>query len=85
MDKIYTSDGVDGSGSSNNNGGGAKLSDSALYGIDDEIVGQYESMGFPRDKTIQVLRRMGIKSFKGVGNKSELENKILEELLRECQ
>ena len=87
--KIYASDGVDGSGSgsgsSNNNGGGAKLSDSALYGIDDEIVGQYESMGFPRDKTIQVLRRMGIKSFKGVGNKSELENKILEELLRECQ
>ena len=87
--KIYASDGVDGSGSgsgsSNNNGGGAKLSDSALYGIDDEIVGQYESMGFPRDKTIQVFRRMGIKSFKGVGNKSELENKILEELLRECQ
>ncbi|RCK57381.1 Ubiquitin-conjugating enzyme E2 1 [Candida viswanathii] len=75
--KIYASDGsADGS---------TKLSDSALYGIDDEIVTQFENMGFPRDKTIEVLRRMGVKSFKGAGNKSDLENKILEELLRECQ
>ena len=51
------------------------MSDSALYGIDDEIVGQYESMGFPRDKTIQVLRRMGIKSFKGVGIKVNWKTK----------
>lgn len=77
--KIYANDG-------NNNGSdNTKMSDSALYGIDDEIVSQFENMGFPRDKTIEVLRRMGIKSFKGVGNKSDLENKILEELLRECQ
>lgn len=62
-----------------------ELSDSALYGIDDAIVSQFENMGFPRDKTIEVLRRMGIKSFKGVSNKGDLENKILEELLRECQ
>ena len=58
--------------------------DSQLYGIDDSIVTQFENMGFPRDKIIEVLRRMGVKSFNGVGDKSELENKILEELLREC-
>lgn len=62
-----------------------KLSDSALYGIDNEIVEQFENMGFPRDKTIEVLRRMGIKNFNGVSNKSDVENKILEELLKECQ
>lgn len=75
--KIYASDG--------DKTGKGELSDSALYGIDDEIVTQFENMGFPRDKTIEVLRRMGIKSFNGVSNKSDLENKILEELLRECQ
>lgn len=62
-----------------------QASDSALYGIDDELVVQYENMGFPRDKIIEVLRRMGLKSLKNLSNKSETENKILEELLRECQ
>ncbi|CAG87607.1 DEHA2E01562p [Debaryomyces hansenii CBS767] len=75
--KIYASDG--------DKAGKSDLSDSALYGIDDDIVTQFENMGFPRDKTIEVLRRMGVKSFNGVSNKSDLENKILEELLRECQ
>lgn len=75
--KIYASDG--------DKGGKSDLSDSALYGIDDDIVTQFENMGFPRDKTIEVLRRMGVKSFNGVSNKCDLENKILEELLRECQ
>ncbi|CUM53887.1 unnamed protein product [Debaryomyces tyrocola] len=75
--KIYASDG--------DKAGRSDLSDSALYGIDDDIVTQFENMGFPRDKTIEVLRRMGVKSFNGVSNKSDLENKILEELLRECQ
>lgn len=65
--------------------GNVELSDSALYGIDNEIVNQFENMGFPRDKTIEVLRRMGIKSFKNISNKSDIENKILEELLVECQ
>lgn len=65
-------------------GTAAALSDLALYGIDDEIVGQFETMGFPRNVTIDVLRRMGIKSYAG-GNKTEMENKILEELLRETQ
>ncbi|CUM64512.1 uncharacterized protein PRCAT00002117001 [Priceomyces carsonii] len=59
--------------------------DAALYGIDNDIVVQFENMGFPRDKTIDILRRMGIKSFAGVSNKGDLENKILEELLKECQ
>lgn len=62
----------------------AQVSDSALYGIDDAIVSQFENMGFPRDKTIEVLRRMGIKTFNGVSNKGDLENKVLEELLKEC-
>ncbi|ODV64754.1 hypothetical protein HYPBUDRAFT_115694 [Hyphopichia burtonii NRRL Y-1933] len=75
--KLYASDGE--------KDGQAALSDSALYGIDDEIVTQFENMGFPRDKTILVLRRMGIKSFNNVTNKGETENKILEELLKECQ
>jgi len=63
-------------------GNKAPVSDSALYGIDDEIVCQFENMGFPRSTAIDVLRRMGIKSFNGA-NKTELENKILEELLKE--
>ncbi|KAI5950264.1 ubc1 [Candida jiufengensis] len=83
--KLYANDGLDSNGV---NGGGSKkieLKDSALYGIDDEIVTQFENMGFPRDKSIEVLRRMGIKTFKNLNNKSEIENKILEELLKECQ
>lgn len=59
------------------------VSDSALYGIDDTIVCQFENMGFPRNTAIDVLRRMGVKSFNGVSNKTELENRILEELLKE--
>ncbi|CCG25356.1 Ubc1 protein [Candida orthopsilosis Co 90-125] len=81
--KLYANDGKsDGEGGS---GAATEVKDSALYGIDDSIVTQFENMGFPRDKTIEVLRRMGIKSFNGVSNKGDLENKILEELLRECQ
>ncbi|KAI3404982.2 ubc1 [Candida oxycetoniae] len=72
-------------GNTDESSGTPLVSDSALYGIDEEIVTQFENMGFPRDKIIEVLRRMGVKSLKGVNNKSDLENKILEELLRECQ
>ncbi|RLV84126.1 Ubiquitin-conjugating enzyme [Meyerozyma sp. JA9] len=75
--KIYASEGDGASGA-------APASDAALYGIDDSIVTQFENMGFPRDKSIEVLRRMGIKSFNGVSNKSELENRVLEEILKEC-
>ncbi|CAK9439947.1 uncharacterized protein LODBEIA_P40470 [Lodderomyces beijingensis] len=86
--KLYAQD-VSADGLNGGAGGGGSglnaASDAALYGIDDEIVVQFENMGFPRDKTIEVLRRMGIKSLKNVNNKSDLENKILEELLRECQ
>ena len=73
--KVYAAD--------DSNGKAAGLSDSALYGIDDEIVCQFENMGFPRATTIDVLRRMGIKSFYSVSARTETENKILEELLRE--
>lgn len=64
---------------------GASPSDSAQHGIDESLVSQFESMGFPRDKTIQVLLNMGIKSLNGTSDKAETENRILEELLRECQ
>lgn len=57
------------------------LSDLALYGIDDEIVVQFENMGFARPVTIEVLRRMGVKSYGS--DRAETENKILEELLKE--
>lgn len=70
--KIYASEGTDASA----------VSDAALYGIDNEIVTQFENMGFPRATAIDVLRRLGIKSFKG-GDKTELENRVLEELLKE--
>lgn len=64
---------------------GNSPSDSAKHGIDESLVSQFESMGFPRDKTIQVLLNMGIKSLNGISDKAETENRILEELLRECQ
>ncbi|GEQ71095.1 hypothetical protein JCM33374_g4776 [Metschnikowia sp. JCM 33374] len=73
--KVYASD--------EGHGGPAKLSDCALYGIDDAIVSQFENMGFARNTTIDVLRRMGIKTFNGMNDKTEAENKVLEELLRE--
>lgn len=65
--------------------GKTEVSDAALYGISEDIVTQFENMGFQRSTTIDVLRRMGVKSFDGVSNRAELENKILEELLKESQ
>lgn len=64
-------------------GGAGVVSDSAMHGIDDKLVGQFENMGFQRNVTIEVLRRMGIKSLEGANNKQEVENRILEELLKE--
>lgn len=63
--------------------GKTEVSDAALYGISENIVSQFENMGFQRATIIDVLRRMGVKSFDGVSNRAELENKILEELLKE--
>ncbi|CAH2353507.1 ubiquitin-conjugating enzyme E2 1 [[Candida] railenensis] len=65
-------------------GGAVPGADAAVFGIDNEAVNQFENMGFPRDKTIQVLNRMGVKTL-NVSNRSELENRVLEELLQECQ
>ena len=73
--KLYASDGE--------KGVKQDLSDCALYGIDEDVVNQFENMGFARDKTIGVLRKMGIKSFNGASNKTDLENKVLEALLKE--
>lgn len=63
----------------------AAYSDLALYGIDDDVVVQFENMGFPRAAAIDVLRRMGVKSFNGVADRAALENQILEELLKETK
>lgn len=73
--KLYASDGE--------KGAKQEISDCALYGIDEDVVNQFENMGFARDKTIGVLRKMGIKSFNGASNKTDLENKVLEALLKE--
>lgn len=62
--------------------GATPVSDTAMYGIDDGLVTQFENMGFARKTTIDVLRTMGIKSLNG-SDKAELENKILEELLKQ--
>lgn len=66
-----------------NGGVQAGVSDAAMYGIDEDVVAQFENMGFPRAASIAVLRRMGVKSFDGVSNRTELENRVLEELLKE--
>ena len=51
-------------------------------GVDEAAISQFENMGFPRDKTIEVLQLLGIKSLEG-SDRQELENKVLEELLKQ--
>ncbi|CCE65442.1 hypothetical protein TPHA_0L00850 [Tetrapisispora phaffii CBS 4417] len=51
-----------------------------LYGIDQSLVTEFENQGFEKDKIIEVLRRLGLKSLDP--NDNETANKILEELLK---
>lgn len=60
-----------------------KQGNDASHGIDNLVIEQFENMGFPKETTIKVLTRMGVKSLNDVANKDNLENKILEDLLKE--
>lgn len=51
-----------------------------LYGIDKALIEQFLSQGFEEAKTVEVLRRLGIKSMDPSDN--ETANRILEELLK---
>ncbi|CCH62594.1 hypothetical protein TBLA_0H03130 [Henningerozyma blattae CBS 6284] len=51
-----------------------------LYGIDKDLIEEFESQGFEKDKIVEVLRRLGVKQLDP--NDSVTVNKIVEELLR---
>lgn len=56
------------------------VDDVELYGIDPDIVQEFESQGFAHDKIIEVLRRLGIKTM-NTGDNDEV-NRVIEELLK---
>jgi ubiquitin-conjugating enzyme (huntingtin interacting protein 2) len=60
---------------------GKDANDAELYGIDETTVKNFESMGFPRDKIIEVLRRLGLKKVES--GEPRTENRVIEELLKE--
>lgn len=51
-----------------------------LYGIDPNLVKEFESQGFEKVKIVEVLRRLGIKTLDPTDNATI--NKIVEELLK---
>lgn len=53
---------------------------SDLYGIDKDLVEEFESQGFEKEKVVEVLRRLGVKQLDP--NDNTTVNKIVEELLR---
>lgn len=56
------------------------LDTAQLYGIDTSLVQKFVNQGFEKEKVIEVLRRLGLKSMNDTDN--EIANKILEELLK---
>ncbi|CAL9737155.1 ubiquitin-conjugating enzyme E2 1 [Monosporozyma servazzii] len=56
------------------------VDEAELYGIDAEIVEEFVSQGFEKDKIVEVLRRLGIKTLDPSDNDSV--NRVLEELLK---
>lgn len=56
------------------------VDEAELYGIDAEIVEEFVSQGFEKDKIVEVLRRLGIKTMDPSDNDSV--NRVLEELLK---
>lgn len=54
--------------------------DAELYGIEEDTVKNFESMGFERAKIIEVLRRLGLKKVES--GEPRTENKVIEELLK---
>lgn len=61
-------------------GGSDAVDEAQLYGIDPEIVKEFESQGFERAKIIEALRRLGVKTLDP--NDNATVNKIIEELLK---
>lgn len=56
------------------------VDEAQLYGIDPNLVEEFESQGFEKEKVIEALRRLGIKSLDPTDNATV--NKIVEELLK---
>ncbi|CAR26888.1 hypothetical protein ZYGR_0I01600 [Zygosaccharomyces rouxii] len=69
---------------SSNGGSGApvekEVDEARLYGIDPNLVKEFESQGFDKVKIVEVLRRLGIKSLDPTDNATI--NRIVEELLK---
>lgn len=59
----------------------ADTDQAALYGIDHQLIEQFENMGFTEAKIIEVLRRLGIKRASDTNEASH--NRVLEELLKD--
>jgi ubiquitin-conjugating enzyme (huntingtin interacting protein 2) len=59
----------------------AATNEAELYGIDKDLVEQFENMGFSQPKIIEVLRRLGIK--KAADTNEASNNRVLEELLKD--
>lgn len=84
--KLYANDSdkdTNGNGDGEDNDGRNKdrdVDEAELYGIDSEVVEEFISQGFEKDKIVEVLRRLGIKSLDPSDN--ETVNRILEELLK---
>ncbi|QLG73908.1 hypothetical protein HG535_0F04200 [Zygotorulaspora mrakii] len=60
--------------------GQKQVDEAQLYGIDPNVVEEFESQGFEKEKVIDALRRLGIKSLDPTDNATV--NKIVEELLK---
>ena len=61
--------------------GTAGVADEAeLYGISPDVVQEFESQGFEKDRIVEVLRRLGVKSLDPSDN--DTANRVLEELLK---
>ncbi|GCF01478.1 ubiquitin-conjugating enzyme E2 1 [Zygosaccharomyces mellis] len=57
-----------------------EIDEARLYGIDPNLVKEFESQGFEKVKIVEVLRRLGIKSLDPTDNATI--NRIVEELLK---
>ncbi|CCF56902.1 hypothetical protein KAFR_0B06060 [Kazachstania africana CBS 2517] len=60
--------------------GDKEVDEAELYGINSDVVEEFESQGFEKSKIIEVLRRLGIKSLDP--NDNATINRIIEELLK---
>ncbi|CAI4058403.1 E2 ubiquitin-conjugating protein UBC1 SKDI_04G3980 [Saccharomyces kudriavzevii IFO 1802] len=70
--RLYASESINGQKSS--------VEESDLYGIDHDLIEEFESQGFDKAKIVEVLRRLGVKSLDP--NDNNTANRIIEELLK---